>query len=113
MNLPLSKILHGRENELRTLCQAHHVKYLFAFGSSVSANFSDNSSDIDLMVEIDETDPIEKGELLLDFYMALQDFFNRKVDLLTDQPIENAYLRENVESTKVLIYDREGEKVLV
>jgi predicted nucleotidyltransferase len=41
------------------------LKYL-CFGSAVTENFNDESSDIDLLIEIDTEDPIERGENLMD-----------------------------------------------
>lgn len=84
---------------------------LYAFGSSVNNKFDTDRSDIDLFVEIDETDPVVKGSLLLDFLEDAELFFGRRVDMLTDQPIKNQILAENIERTKVLIYDREKQKV--
>lgn len=47
-----------------TLCKTHHVKSLYAFGSSITDQFNDELSDIDLLIEIDEEDPLERGENL-------------------------------------------------
>jgi len=93
------------------LCKAHQIKTLFAFGSSVNGPFRD-SSDVDLVVEIAESDPINKGELLLSLWDKLEKFLNRKVDLLTNDSIRNPILKENIEKTKQLIYDGTKEKVL-
>ena len=95
------------------LCKDHKVKYLYAFGSSVTDKFDPNKSDIDLLVEIDSKDPIEKGENLLSLWDLFEDFFKRKVDLLTDSSIRNPFLRKSIDSTKVLIYDGAGQKVLI
>lgn len=87
------------------LCQSHHVKQIYAFGSSVSGDFDPGKSDIDLLVEIDEPDPIERGEKILSLWDKLEAFFKRKVDLLTNPNIRNPYLRQSVNESKVLIYD--------
>jgi len=87
------------------LCKNHKVKYLYAFGSSVSEKFDPEKSDIDLLVEIDSKDPIDRGEKLLSLWDLFEDFFNRKVDLLTDASLRNPFLRKSIDSTKVLIYD--------
>ena len=87
------------------LCKNHNVKYLYAFGSSVSEKFDPEKSDIDLLVEIDSKDPIDRGEKLLSLWDLFEDFFNRKVDLLTDASLRNPFLRKSIDSTKVLIYD--------
>lgn len=87
------------------LCKAHQVKCIFAFGSSVTGNFDFNKSDIDLLVEIDEPDPIKKGEKILSIWDKLESFFKRKVDLLTNPNIRNPYLKQFVDESKVLIYE--------
>jgi len=85
------------------------VKYLYAFGSSTDERFDPMSSDIDLLVEIDSPDPIDRGEKLLSLWDLFEKFFNRKVDLLTESSVRNPYLKKSIESTKVLIYDGSGE----
>jgi uncharacterized protein len=95
------------------LCKTHNVRYLYAFGSAVTERFDDARSDIDLIVEIDEPDPIKRGDKLMSLWDTFEDFFKRKVDLLTDSRIRNPYLRKSIDSTKVLIYDGKKSKVLV
>jgi predicted nucleotidyltransferase len=97
--------------DFRILCQNHKVKYLYAFGSTTTDNFDFKKSDIDLLVEIEDVDPIERGEKLISLWDTFELFFNRKVDLLTDSSIRNPYLRKSIDSTKVLIYDGKGSKV--
>jgi uncharacterized protein len=97
----------------RNLCQKHHVKYLYAFGSSTTDKFDFNKSDIDLLVEIDDNDPIERGEKLISLWDTFEDFFHRKVDLLTETSIRNPFLRKSIDSTKILIYDGQGAKVII
>lgn len=104
------KILQDKINFLN-LCKIHNVKYLYAFGSSITDKFDKEKSDIDLLVEIDDSDPIERGEKLISLSDTFELFFKTKVDLLTDSSIKNPYLRKNIDSTKVLIYDRKGVKI--
>jgi len=102
-----------RINDFKTLCENHSVKYLYAFGSSVSGNFDQEKSDIDLLVEINLSDPLDRGEALISLWDTFEDFFKRKVDLLTNSSIRNPYLQKSIDSTKVLIYDGAGKKVLI
>jgi uncharacterized protein len=102
-----------KQKDFTVLCKTHKVKYLYAFGSSISERFDPNKSDIDLLVEIDSKDPIDKGEKLLSLWDLFETFFNRKVDLLTDSSIRNPFLRKSIDSTKVLIYDGTGQKILI
>jgi hypothetical protein len=99
--------------DFTVLCKIHNIKYLYAFGSSVTDRFDYDKSDIDLLVEIDDADPVERGEKLISLWDTFESFFNRKVDLLTDSSIRNPYLRKSIDSTKILIYDGAGQKVLI
>jgi predicted nucleotidyltransferase len=101
------------KNDFNNLCKNHKVKYLYAFGSSVKDSFDYDKSDIDLLVEIDEPDPIEIGEKLISFWDILESFFNRKVDLLTENSLRNPFLRKSIDISKVLIYDGSGKKILI
>ena len=110
MNLP--KVLEPHKAVLTALCREFGVVRLYAFGSVVTDRFDPAKSDLDLLVELEDMPPLARGEKLIGLWDALEDLFTRKVDLLTDQPIKNPYLRANVHSTKQLIYDRESRKVL-
>jgi predicted nucleotidyltransferase len=55
-----------KPKDFTLLCKDHNVKYLYAFGSSVTDAFDFNKNDIDLLVEIDSKDPIDRGEKLLE-----------------------------------------------
>lgn len=103
----LAEAIHSQHDNFLTLCIRHKVKKLYAFGSVITTRFDYIHSDI--LVEITKKDPILKGDLLLE----LQLFFERKVDLLTDQPIKNKYLKASVDNSKVLIYDGDREEVLL
>jgi len=107
------EIVRGRLDEFKNLCVGHNVKKLYAFGSSVTNHFDIRTSDIDLLVEIDDDDPMVRGEHLLDLWDKFEEYFQRRVDLLTNTSIKNPVLRNNIEKSKVLIYDGTREKVLI
>ena len=92
------------------LCRSHRVDKMYAFGSVITANFDPKTSDIDLVVKVDIHDPADRGEALLSLWDKLEALFQIKVDLLTEDSIRNPYLKSNIDRTKKLIYDREGEK---
>lgn len=109
----IKSIIRERQEEFVELCKQHSVDKLYAFGSSVTDHFEPSKSDIDLIVSLNIKDPIAYGEGLLNLWDLFEIFFNRKVDLLTDESIHNPYLRKSVDATKILIYDGQGEKVFV
>lgn len=102
-----------RLNAFVALCKEHQIRYLYAFGSSTNNIFNSEKSDIDLLVEIDEPDPVERGEKLISLWDTFELFFKIKVDLLTENSIKNTYLRKSINKTKILIYDGRTKKIPV
>jgi uncharacterized protein len=90
-------------NDIKRLCQENRVKNLYVFGSVLREDFKD-SSDIDLVVEIDSDDPLDYADRYFNLKFSLQDIFNREVDLLENKAIRNPYIRENIDKTKSLVY---------
>ena len=109
----LADQISKRLDYFRAVCSNHGVKYLYAFGSSTTDKFDPQTSDVDLLVEMFDSDPLQRGEKLISLWDTFEDFFHRKVDLLTDSSIRNPFLRKSIDSTKILIYDGSGQKVLV
>ncbi len=91
--------------KLELICEKYKVDKLYAFGSVVKGNFR-KGSDIDLIVHLEKMSPEQKGENILAIWDELESLFSRKVDLLTDQRISNPILAQNIENSKILIYDR-------
>jgi len=106
-------LIRGSYNEFVDLCKSHKVDKMYAFGSSITNHLDPTTSDIDIVVRIDIEDPTDRGEALLSLWDKLEVLLNRKVDLLTEESVRNPFLKSNINRTKKLIYDREGEKVFV
>jgi hypothetical protein len=109
----LLTLIEKRREQFIGICNLHKVTKMYAFGSSITSNFDEATSDVDLLVKVDITDPLDRGETLISLWDTLEIFFDRKVDLLTEESIHNPYLLSNIHRTKIQIYDRKGEKVSV
>ena len=104
--MKLHSIIENNIDHITVLCRKYKVEKLYAFGSVISNRFNPETSDIDLIAELETLPPIEKGENLMNLWTELEELFTRRIDLLSDQPIKNPFLRKNIEQTKQLIYDR-------
>jgi predicted nucleotidyltransferase len=109
----LANKIHSDKGGFQEICTNHGVKEIYAFGSSIGNEFNEETSDVDLIVLLDEKDPLIKGEKLLSIWDKLEDFFKRKVDILSDSKINNPFLRKSIDSTKILIYDGSKQKILI
>ncbi len=111
--MDLRTLIKERYIDFIKLCKAHKVDKMYAFGSSITNHFDPQTSDIDIVVKVAIDDPADRGDALLSLWDHLEILFQRKVDLLTEDSIRNPYLKRNIEQTKKLIYDGEGEKVFI
>lgn len=90
-------------NSLINLCQQNKVKSLYVFGFVLTDRFNKNS-DIDLVVDIDSNDPFDYADNYFNLKFALQDLLKRPIDLLENKAIKNPFIRNNIDSSKFLIY---------
>jgi hypothetical protein len=111
--MDLMTLIKEKYTDFVEICRSHKVDKIYAFGSSITDHFDPRQSDIDIVVKVDIEDPADRGQALLSLWDELEGLFKRKVDLLTEDSIRNPYLKANIDRTKKLIYDGEGEKVFV
>lgn len=78
------------------------VKRAYLFGSA-SRNEEDDQSDVDILVELDYSQPFGLGFVRLK--LELEDLLKRKVDLLTSNSVSK-YIQPFIDSEKVLIYEK-------
>jgi predicted nucleotidyltransferase len=90
--------------EVRSLCKIYNVRSLFAFGSVTRDDFS-RDSDVDLVVDFNEEDPFIYTELYFNLKKKLENLLNRPVDLLEERAIKNRFFRQQLDLTKVKIYE--------
>lgn len=87
------------------LCKKHRVKTLSVFGSILTERFN-KDSDVDLLVDFEELDyeEIDYVDNYFGFRDALENLFNRKVDLIEEKALHNKYFINNIQRTKKLVY---------
>ncbi len=98
-------ILNQHIEQIKRLCELNKVSALFAFGSVLTDKFS-SGSDIDLVVEIDDNDPISYSEKYFNLKFQLEEMLKRQIDLLEQKAIRNRFLKNEIDRTKVQIYER-------
>lgn len=96
-------LIESNIDNVRTLCKLHKVQRLFVFGSVLSDRFQ-KDSDIDLIVDFQGVDLYDYADNYFNLKESLENLFQREVDLLEDKAIKNPYLRQSIDSSKVLVY---------
>lgn len=87
------------------LCNNNRVVSLFAFGSVIEDKLKPDS-DIDLLVDIDERDPLKYSDYYFNIKFELEKIFNRDIDLLEKKGLRNPYFKKQIEKKGVVIYER-------
>ena len=96
-------ILDKYKKDISQLCSSHKVSQLYAFGSVLTNNFT-NESDIDLLVNFEPIDVSQYADNYFDFKFSLQKVLNRPIDLLEEKAIKNPYFRQSINQKRQLIY---------
>lgn len=78
------------------------VKKAYLFGSMARGD-ADSQSDIDILVELDHSQPI--GMKFFIFQSDLEDLLHKKVDLVTTEGLSR-HIKPFIDKDKVLIYER-------
>lgn len=85
------------------LCARHNVAKLDLFGSYAKGTQTPDS-DVDLCVSFQQLPPSEYSANYFGFLHDLEDALGLPIDLLTEQSIQRATLRNNINSSRVPIY---------
>ncbi|MFP4023137.1 MAG: nucleotidyltransferase family protein [Thiohalospira sp.] len=104
------QIIRKHIDQIIKLCENNNVRTLFAFGSVTTDKFQQDS-DIDLLVDIDENDPIIYSEKYFNLKFQLEELFKRQIDLLEQRAIRNKFLKNEIDRTKVQLYGKGNKNV--
>jgi|SRR5438093_12673502 len=106
----MNTLVEKKRDALGQLCRRFKVRRLALFGSASKGNFNTESSDLDFLVTLEEQPPGEYAHCYLGLANALEQLFERRVDLVTEASIRNPYFRQAIEATQELVYeDRDQE----
>jgi predicted nucleotidyltransferase len=96
-------ILSNHTTQIKSLCETHNVKSLYAFGSVLTQDFNEKS-DIDLIVDFFPLDVLEYGDNYYELKFSLENILNRPIDLLEEKALKNPYFKKNIINQRQLIY---------
>ncbi len=88
--------------KVRECLKNNPVKRAFLFGST-SRDENDELSDVDILVELDYSQPFGLG--FIKMKLELEDILKRKVDLLTSNSVSK-FIQPFIDSEKILIYEK-------
>ena len=100
----MNNLLKNNIEKIKKYCREYDVEKLYAFGSVMDENFSDDS-DIDLLVKFKNISFEKYADNYFELHEILEKFFNRKVDLVTENSLSNPYFIKKVNQKKMVLYE--------
>ena len=97
------KDIELKHDDLEALCKAHNVQKLELFGSALTQAFQ-ASSDLDFLVTFQNMLPAKRSEAYFGLWFGLEDLFERKVDLIIRDAVQNPYFEREVTQTAQSLY---------
>lgn len=104
-------------DQITELFRKYKMRKVWLFGSALEAHNFGVDSDIDFLYEPhkEEMNIREFLDYPLLLKKELESLLSRKIDLIRNLPFRNPYFQEELDRTKVLIFDhvQRSEKILV
>lgn len=100
----VSTVLANQHEAVKQLCRQHRVARLEIFGSAANGRFSAANSDLDFLVSFQQLSPIERADAYFGLLAALQDLFEREVDLVEAEAVTNPYFLTSVDASRMVLY---------
>ncbi len=93
------------KSTVKNLCPLYGVKSLDLFGS-VARGDNKKTSDIDFLVEFDDSEPKDYSKQFFGLLHSLEDVLHCNIDLLTVRSIRKKTLRKKINNDRICLYER-------
>lgn len=98
-----------KNEQLNKLCERYNVKELYLFGSAASGSIS-RESDLDFIVNFNRKEYDGAFDQFIEFKQALEEIYDRAVDLYHQRKFRNSIFQDEVERTRKLLYAKQEKK---
>ncbi len=104
----MNSVVREKLDDLPRLCVRHRVRQLELLGSATDnvpdKDFDPARSDLDFLVDFQDLGPGEHADAYFGLLDGLQRLFDRPIDLVMTQAIKNPYFRDNIQSSRTVVY---------
>ena len=106
MNATVLEDIRRHQHSVAELCRQHGARRLDLFGSATRDDFDVQNSDLDLLVEFEDLAPTQYAQAYFDLKEGLERIFERPIDLVTENNLDNPYFRQRVHRERQNLYAR-------
>lgn len=104
-------VIEQKKDEIAALCRTYRVRMLWLFGSAVTGAWDPATSDFDFLVDLGGY----SGDYATRFFAlrrGLERMMKRGVDLVSLDDRNGGWFREEVDATKVNVYDARHDQLV-
>lgn len=98
------ELIEKHLSEIQLICSQFNVSRLEIFGSALSENFAQTSSDIDLLVEFKPLKQGRDADTYFGLLESLKNLLGRDVDLVMTKAIRNPYFLQKINQNRKVLY---------
>ncbi len=95
--------IESKRGSINALARKYRVKKLYLFGSSLRMGTTP-PNDIDLLVRFESVPLDEYADNYFEFQEALEDLLTTSVDLVVEESLNNPFLIESINQSKIPLY---------
>ena len=106
MNVAVENDIERHRALVAALCRRNGARRLNLFGSATRDDFDAQHSDLDFLVEFENLEPAQYAQAYFALKEGLERIFERPVDLVTENNLDNPYFRQRVQSERLNLYAR-------
>lgn len=99
----MQQLIENNLPAISLLCKNNDIAKLYLFGSYANDKANVNS-DIDMMVEINCTEPLEYADNYFNLKFGLENLLKKEIDLIEYKSVVNPYFKLEFEKSKQLLY---------
>ena len=106
MNVAVENDIQRHRASVAALCRRNGAHRQDLFGSAIRDDFDAQNSDLDFLVEFENLEPAQYAQAYFALKEGLERIFERPVDLVTENNLDNPYFRRRVQSERLNLYAR-------
>ena len=99
----IAPLITNNMTQIKSICQKHHVKELYIFGSAARNEMSE-TSDIDFIIDFSGVGEMEYADNYFAFIESMKKLLGREVDLVTAKYLKNRFFIKELNETKQSLY---------
>jgi len=97
-------VIESNVEPLRRRCARYGVRRLAVFGSAVTEDLDEQTSDLDFLVDFQRLPEGTRADAFFDLKASLEELFERPVDLVMRSAVRSPYFEIEIHRTERQLY---------